>query len=200
MIIYGTKAVHLKTTKFPRATCTSCNTQGSLNFSIYSRHAHIFWIPVFPYGKKGFSQCEHCKQELKLKEMPESYKREYDKLKDEVRTPIWQFSGLVLLISLFGWVAVSAENDKTNALEYIAAPAVGDVYEFKTEEGDYSTMKVARVDADSVYVLQNNYAIGKKTRMYKIDKEENYATETYGISRAEIQQMHTNKIIFDVNR
>ena len=108
MIIYGTKPVHLKTTKFPRATCTNCNTQGSLKFSIYSSHFHIFWIPIFPYGKKGFSECEHCKQGLKLKKMPESYKREYDKLKDEVRTPVWQFSGLVLLISLIGWPFVSA--------------------------------------------------------------------------------------------
>ena len=104
MLIYGTKAVHLKTEELKNSICPSCGTQGSLILSVFRKHAHVFWIPLFPIGKKGMSQCQHCKNLLEPKEMPETIKREYDNLKNKVKGPIWQFIGLVLIVLLFIWV------------------------------------------------------------------------------------------------
>ncbi len=101
MIIYGSKAVHL-TSEQSKATCPSCNTKGSLIVSVFRRHAHIFWIPLFPIGKKGFSQCQHCKNVLEEKEMPEPIKTEYNELKKSARGPFWQYIGLILFFVLFG--------------------------------------------------------------------------------------------------
>lgn len=200
MIIYGWKAAHLRSTQSKTAVCPSCKTQGSTVISVFSRHVHIFWIPLFPYGKTGTSQCQHCQHTMKVKQMPEEIKREYKNLKMDVKPHIWQFSGLVLISFLIAWgIYSSKENDKKN-LEYIGAPKVGDIYEYKTESGYYSSLKVVNVSTDSIRVVPNEYEIEKKTGIYRIDKPENYGEFSYGLSKQELIEMFTSEEIYEVNR
>ncbi len=100
MIIYGSRATHLKSAQ-STTTCPSCNTKGSVILSVFGKYAHIFWIPLFPIGKKGISQCQHCKNVLATREMPEAIKREYDELKADCKSPIWQYVGLFIFVALF---------------------------------------------------------------------------------------------------
>ncbi len=100
MIIYGSRATHLKSAE-SKTTCPSCKTKGSLILSVWGRYAHVFWIPLFPIGKKGFSQCQHCKGVLETREMPEEIKREYKELKENCKAPIWQYIGLLIFIVIF---------------------------------------------------------------------------------------------------
>lgn len=200
MIIYGSKAVHLKTASSKTATCPSCGTQGSLTFSVFRKHAHIFWIPLFPIGKKGVSQCQHCKNVLEMKEMPEPIKREYENLKSETKGPIWQFAGLGLIAILIVWGTYASEEDKKQELKYIANPQKGDIYEYRIETGSYSTLKVVSVTNDSVFVSPNEYEIGKMSKIYKIDKPENYSDLSYGISKIKLNEMYNSGGIFDINR
>ena len=54
MIIYGSKAVHLKSAQPPTAVCPSCGQTGTTVLTQgYSKHAHVFWIPLFPIGRIG---------------------------------------------------------------------------------------------------------------------------------------------------
>jgi len=200
MIIYGSKAVHLKTAQFKTGTCPSCGTQGSLTISVFRKHAHIFWIPLFPIGKKGASQCQHCKNVLETKEMPEPIKREYENLKNETKGPIWQFAGLGIIAILIAWGNYASGEDKKLELEYIKSPQIGDVYEYKIETGSYSTLKVVSVTNDSVFVSPNEYEISKMSKIYKIDKSENYSNLSYGISNNKIKEMYDSGKIFDINR
>ena len=110
MIIYGTKAKQLAkehvTTK-----CANCGTQNSIEIYIFQKYAHVFWIPLFPLQKTAVSQCEHCKQVLKPKEMPPALLADYEQLKTQSKTPIWTFSGLGLIAALVV-VAVISDNKK----------------------------------------------------------------------------------------
>jgi len=200
MIIYGSKAVHIKSEQSKTSICPSCGTQGSLIVSVFRRHVHIFWIPLFPIGKKGISQCQHCKNVLKTKEMPESLKKEYNTLKKKVKGPIWQFTGLGIIVVLIAWGSYVDGQDKKLAVEYIASPMNGDIYEYKIETRTYSTLKVIAVSKDSVFVSPNEYEISKKSRIYKINKPENYSKFSYGISRKKLKEMYDSGEILDINR
>ncbi len=200
MIIYGSKAVHLKTEISKTATCPSCGTQGSMTFSVFRKHAHIFWIPLFPIGKKGVSQCQHCKNVLETKEMPEPIKREHENLKSETKGPIWQFAGLGLIAILIAWGNYVSGEDKKEELKFIAKPQKGDTYEYKIETRSYSTLKVVSVTNDSVFVSPNEYEISKMSKIYKIDKPENYSDLIYGISRLKLSDMYNSGEILDINR
>lgn len=200
MIIYGTKSVNLLSKNSKNTACPNCQTEGSITYHIYRKHAHIFWIPLFPLGKKGYSECAHCKNVLEPKEMPRNMQMELDTIKNEASGPIWQFAGLAIIAILIIWGAFANEQDKKMELQYIASPEVNDVYEYKSESGSYSTMKVVEVSDDSVFVVPNMYETNKMTKVYKIDKAENYSEDVYGISMTDLNLMYTDGDIFDINR
>src|SRR5689334_13714031 len=126
MIIYGTKPVHLKTVQPSNVVCPHCGQTGTTMISAYSKHAHIFWIPLFPIGRVGVSQCQHCAQALNDAGMPHELKREYANLKAETRAPLWQFSGLGLIAVLIVFATYQSGENSKKQLEYVANPAVGD--------------------------------------------------------------------------
>jgi hypothetical protein len=132
--------------------------------------------------------------------MPERLKMEYQNFKSDAKGPIWQFSGLFLIICLIGFSGYSSSKDKENTAKYLSEPVIGDIYEYRIETGSYSTMKVMQVTTDILFVSLNDYEISKSSRMYKIDKAENYSDEIYGISRKEIQAMKVNGNIVGINR
>jgi hypothetical protein len=68
---------------------------------LFQRYAHVFWIPLFPIGKTGVSQCSHCKQILKLKEMPFALRLSYENMKSQTTTPFWVFSGSAVIAVIF---------------------------------------------------------------------------------------------------
>ncbi|WP_109302119.1 zinc-ribbon domain-containing protein [Aquimarina sp. AU474] len=200
MIIYGGKAVHLKSVQSKTGICPSCKTQGSLLISVFRKHAHVFWIPLFPIGKKGISQCQHCKNVLKTNEMPKPIKREYDNLKNRTKGPIWQFSGLGIIVILMAWGSYASAADKKQESEYITFPKEGDIYEYKIKTGSYSTLKVISVSKDSVFISPNEYEISKITKIHKIDKPENYAEFSYAISKNKLKEMYDSKEVLGINR
>ncbi|MEN8121221.1 MAG: hypothetical protein ABFS35_12775 [Bacteroidota bacterium] len=200
MIVYGWKAAHIKSAQSRTATCPSCGTKGSLIFSVFSKHAHIFWIPLFPIGKTGAAQCQHCNYAMKANEMPDEIKREYNSLKSEKRAPIWQFSGLALIALLIAWGSISKAEEKKTEQDYISNPLSGDIYEFKTDSKNYSTLKVIEITKDSIIVSYNEYETTKMSGISEIDIEANYTDDLYVFSRTQIEDMYKEGTIYDVNR
>lgn len=201
MIVYGSKAVRLNSGMSKDSSCPNCGTQGSLKLSVFRKHAHIFWIPMFPIGKKGEAECQNCQSTFDSDAMPDEVKRDYNHLKDQSSSgPIWQFAGLGLIAVLMVFGTFNSNRIQKAELEYIAAPKVGDVYEYEIESGSYSTMKVIEVSADSVFVKPNEYEINKRTKMYKIDKPENYAEFSFSMSLEQLKEMHTSGDIFGIDR
>lgn len=96
-------------------------------------------------------------------------------------------------------IFVSNRNNKEE-LTYIENPSSGDVYTLKINSAEYTTLKVMEVSEDSVFVQANEYAIGGRSQIYKIDKPENYLDDVYGLSRARLKEMHTSDEIVNVDR
>ena len=199
MIIYGSRATHLKSAQLPNESWPNCNTKGTIVMSVFGRYAHIFWLPTFPLGRKGGSQCANCKQVLESKQMPQSLRSQYDQLAAQTRVPIWSWTGLAAIVALIGFASYGAGVDKDNEKKYLAAPVAGDVYSVKLNEGNYSLMKVALVTPDSLMMNLSSYTVDKMSGMYKLKSKE-YDTLGYWISREKIKEMYEKKDIFDIDR
>lgn len=102
MILYGLKTIPLTSIPLKMEACSSCGKTGTVRANVFGRQFHIFWIPLFPVVKTGYTQCSHCKQVQKPKEMPEHIKREYLDAKTESKYKLWQFAGLIGILALFG--------------------------------------------------------------------------------------------------
>ncbi|RZS93443.1 hypothetical protein [Aquimarina brevivitae] len=200
MVAYGTNTSRAKSIQSLHAVCSHCDTKGSIQFTLYHWYAYLFWIPMFSLGKKGISECGHCKQTLEAKQMPVSLRNEYDKIKQETKTPLWQFTGIpIVLVIIAAIFYINNEVDKNNNT-YINAPQIGDVYEFKTDTGYYSTLKIVNIVKDSVIVVPNLQEISKRSKLYRINDDTNYSTEHYAIAKSELPRMLSEDIIIGINR
>jgi hypothetical protein len=201
MIIYGSKAKQVAK-EIISEKCINCGTQLSIDMHVFQKYAHIFWVPLFPIGKTGVSQCDHCKQVLKLNEMPPSIKMAYENLKAQSKIPIWMFSGLALIALLIVSGMISAKNKDEKNAKLIVAPQKGDIFEIKTKEKKYTLYKVADVTTDSVFVLINSFEsnVEKGIRDIKIKGESSFIDDAYGFSKKELKMMLDDGEILDIDR
>jgi uncharacterized Zn finger protein len=201
MIFYGRRSSRIKDGRISNVTCPSCEENTSMNYSIFGKYAHIYWIPTFPMGRENIIECNNCKQTFKVKELSEQIKSKFNLEKQDAKTPIWNFAGLAIIACLIFSVMYFIKQDKIDAENYIESPQFGDVYTIKgSESGSISTMKVVEVSKDSVYVVYNNYEI-EGYSISELDEAENYETEDlYGFSNEELKAMFAKKEISDVKR
>lgn len=198
MIIYGSRSKELAK-EILMDKCQSCGKSNSIDMHVFQKYAHVFWIPFFPLGKTGVSQCDHCKQVLKLKEMPASLKASYENLKSQAKTPIWMFSGLALIAVLVTLVTINEKKKGEKNAQLILAPKVGDIFEIKTKDNHYTLYKVDQVQGDSVFVQPNNYEVNKMTGLNDLKMKE-YSSDIYGLSKADLKKMLEEGEILDIDR
>lgn len=200
MVFFGTKSVRIKSESENFLKCCNCEKQGGVSFVFFSKHVHIYWIPVFPCGRDTFAICENCGDERSVTRMPDQYKSKYNTLKSDAKTPLWQFSGLGVIGVLIGLAFyISAQNNKRDK-EYYASPRVGDVYHQKINYNEYSTFKVAEITTDTLYIIPNEYIVNKMSGISKIDKAKNYGELMYAVSRDKLDSMFKNEEIFEIER
>lgn len=130
---------------------------------------HIFWIPIFPFGKTWV-----------MKKDGESYKIPYEvataltKMYGKTKTPWYAFIGIILaIVGGIGYKindgmessrrqAAYAEQEvkqQSEFLEKLAAPTTEDYYALKVSENKYAAAHVTAVGGDSVQLA--TFADGK---------------------------------------
>ena len=201
MIFYGRKATKIKEGMLVNVNCPNCEDGRSMRYVIFGKYAYLYWIPMFPMGKEYVLECVNCQKTYNLKELPDPIKEKFKLEKADAKYPLWYFSGLAVLAVIIAFLMYAGKQNAENEKRYIEDPAVGDVYALETpQKGYYSTMKINKVTADSIFVIYNDVSIDKKSKTYKIDKPENYTTEFDGYSKAEIKSLFAKKTIYDVDR
>ena len=75
-----------------------------------------------------------------------------------------------------------------------------DALDYKSTDTSYSTLKITKVTNDSIFIIANSMEISKKRKLYKIDKDENYNAERYGMSRNEYITSFKTNYFLDVDR
>jgi len=201
MIIYGSRATTVAT-EVCNDACTSCGTKNSVQITVYQRYAHIFWIPLFPIGKTGLSQCSHCKQVLKKKEFGANLRSEYDILKFKSKTPVWTFSGIALLSVFVLTAIIGGKQREVRNSTLIAAPQAGDVYEVKRNYKQYTLYKVSSVEGDTVFLLVNEYETNKISGLSDLKSmgDDAFDQEPMPVLKTELQEMFDNGKIIDIDR
>ncbi len=203
MIVYGTRATLTKS-ELIAESCPHCNTHGSVQMNVFQRYAHIFWIPFFPIGKTGVSQCQHCKQVLKLKEMPATLKLSYDNLKAHTRIPVWHFSGVFVVILISIYVTIHGNQQRQQTDQFAASPKANDILQVKakdekTKDDVYTLIKITKVAGDSVYFCYNKYQSDQADGITGTQKNE-FEDELRVMPKSELAEMNKKGDIIDIDR
>jgi zinc-ribbon family len=185
MIIYGSKGVSIQNGKVRNVTCPHCTNNVEMNYSVFGRYAHVYWIPFFPIGKEKILECNSCKSSYHLKDLPEQIKQKFQQEQDRnpAKTPVTHFSFLILIgIGVaIGTFFSFKEGSETN--EFAKKPKVGDILYETTATGKFSTSKITEITKDSIFVMQNNLESESRTDVDEQSaKDENY-TMPYGFAK-----------------
>ncbi|MDR7212174.1 zinc-ribbon domain-containing protein [Flavobacterium piscis] len=201
IFFYGTKAANLRNGQIINVDCPNCNTNVSMTYSIFGKYGHLYWIPFFPIKKLTFAECNSCKKTFEKTELSSSIqqKLEREKEKNNVKTPIWMFSGLFLIAGIFVLIFYTSHQTDVNSENFIKSPKVGDIYFINSAERHYSTMKVDQVSKDSLVVFMNDMEIDSKTDIDKIDVVENYK-KTYSVAKKDMLKLYKEEKIYEVKR
>ncbi|SDX49336.1 hypothetical protein SAMN05444411_10660 [Lutibacter oricola] len=199
MIFYGSKGKHLHSEQASGINCDHCKQQTQHTISVFGKYAYIYWIPIFPMGKKVLSECNHCKATLEPKQMNEQLKLACQNTKGNAKTPIWFWSGGFIIAALILFAVYSGKQHDKDVINYKQNPQVGDVIQFK-DQSNYSTVKIANITQDSIFLIANDYEISRQSKIYKIDKAKNYTSKPYAISKDRFLKLFDEKIFLDINR
>jgi hypothetical protein len=200
MLIYGSKAT-LLAKEILVEKCTSCGTMNSVELSLFQKYAHIFWIPFFPMGKTGVSQCQHCRQVLKLNEMPESVRVSYDNLKKQSKTPVWIFAGPGLVVLIIIMITISEKQKDSRNAKLILSPQKGDIFEVKSGN-NYTLYKVSNVVEDTVYIFFNQFETNKITGLSDLKQKGNeaYTDIVQPFLKSDLKDLFDKGKIIDIDR
>lgn len=119
MIIFGGRASNIGNFDIPNTNCSYCEEGNTQRISVFGKYAHVFWIPIFPIGKKAVAECTHCKRTIEQKEFSPELKSLYQENKNKAKRPIWHWLGLGifgLLVALISIIGITAEEDPRSSL------------------------------------------------------------------------------------
>jgi hypothetical protein len=124
------------------------------------------------------------------KEMTAAQLEEYNRLKRTAKPKAWQFAGSALLALMIYLVASAIAEDNRHTKEFLAAPKAGDRYHIKSDNGYYTSWKIAALKGDSLTFDMNMKEVNKITGLSDIDKPENYNGLNFTFSRQQVQAMY----------
>lgn len=119
MIVYGSRASNIGNFEISNIECSHCNQNAPQRVSVFGKYAHIFWIPLFPIGKKAVSECTNCLKTSPKKEFPTDLNQAYSENKHLAKRPFWHWIGLIIvggLIALMTLIGITAEEDPRDKL------------------------------------------------------------------------------------
>jgi hypothetical protein len=198
MIIYGWKATSIGT-DHPMDKCEHCGQQNCMEMHVFQKYAHVFWIPFFPIGKTGVSQCNHCKQVLKPNQMTGNTKLNYENLKQTAKSPFWVWSGAAVIAAFVLFSVSQGGRWAKEKAERVAHPKANDIFKIRLATGKYTIYKVDEVVGDTVYLLQNQYEADRSSGMRDL-KNKPYYDSADAFLQSEINEMFKKGEIIDVDR
>lgn len=202
MIFYGHRATNLRNGQIVNADCPNCEKNTSMNYSVFGRYGHVYWIPFFPMKKITVVECNSCKRTYEFNELPDTIKTKFERIKEQnpVRYPIWMFSGIFIILALVGFGVYDSQKTDANTADYVKSPKAGDIYYLEMPNKHYTTARVDKVSRTEAFVTFNDYEIDLESDINRIDVAENYTNQQDTLTIYRIQELYKEKTLIEIKR
>lgn len=200
MLIFGSRASKIASETL-EDKCANC-ARHTVQVFVFQKYAHLFWIPLFPIGKSTITECSHCKKISTLKESSSTLSGIYHSPVSGVKTPIWTYSGIGVMVVLVTWaIFIDKQKVERNA-RIILNPVYGDVYEVKKGHDQYTLFKVDDVIEDTVYLFVSQYETNKASGLASLKNkgDDAYSDASEPMLLNDLKSMLEKGEIIDIDR
>lgn len=200
MIIYGYRDATLQSCAFEEAVCPHCGQQGHIVGTVFSRHAHVMWIPLFPFSKRLVVWCQQCGQESGTPNFTPDMQMRMATFRSSQKARIWQYTGLLLFAVFMINMMLTGRREMANTKKYFESPAINDVY-CTESDNEYSLMTIGEILDDSIYFYINEYYTSKITNVQKLHRVDFYEQDImYGYSKEDLKDFYDKRTICKIWR
>lgn len=184
--IFGIREKRIKKYNDLAKYCESCK-KIPIEYHVYQKYVHIFWMPVFPLGKHVKKYCPHCNELLENVVSPVS-----SSYMSKTKTPIYLYTLIILFFLLIALLV--NENIKTQKLkkEYLQNPEVGDVYIMRDKDENNKTVyyfqRISRIGIKKIYFYLNTLYYYQYTS--KFDNKDKFVKDReFGIEKDQLKEL-----------
>jgi hypothetical protein len=190
---------HNKTLKKFTDTACSCSKcrKRTIEFTISRKFFQLYWIPFIPLGKIEIdAYCNYCNQRF-----PENIRFKYHL--STVKTPLYLYSGLIIVALFFISVAFQAMNKENRTETYLNNPEIGDVYLIRNsyeQDTSYSFLRLVNInstkDSLSFYGNEKLYL----QRPSKLSDEDYFIPQKHLITSKHLNALFKENKIISIER
>ena len=201
MIFFGVKSKSIKKGMLNNILCDYCEEISDMEYNFLQKYFHLYWIPLIPLKKKTEVCCENCYHIYEDKEISKDINLKLNRVKDRypIRTPIWAFSGIIILTLFFSWAFWQSDRHDVIEADYIKEPKKGDVF-FLDFGPEYTTLRIDKVDKINVYYTLNDTSVSKYTKVFFINNDKYYTNKKGIYTRQKIQDLYKKDSIMSITR
>jgi hypothetical protein len=206
MIIFGTKVKSIKKGMLKNVLCQYCDKENEMEYDFQQKYFHFYYLPFFPLKKKLSVCCENCYSVFEGKHINQAIQVKLNRVTERypVKTPIWTFSGIILLTLLVTWAIWQSNRHGVDEANFIKNPKKGDIYFVEHSPKEYttiySTWRVDKVDDQNVYFTYNDTSVTKYTKVFSILSDYRYTTKKGILSRQKIEELFKKDSIISITR
>ena len=202
MIVYGTRAPHLRTEPLPGyLVCPHCHTAGAMRASVFGRYVHVYYIPFVPAGKMLAVECQHCGTVWEGDKIPAEALPAARDVQARASRSHTDWTGAALVVAGIVGASVFAALDGHQNRTFLAAPLPGDVYTvYDDSTKNYSLLRVMSTGGNVVELVANDYQTDNTTPIKTLDQDTCYSGQPFSLTRFDLQIMEKKGELTDVDR
>lgn len=206
MIIFGTKVKSIKKGMLKNILCQYCDKENEMEYDFQQKYFHLYYLPFFPLKKKLSVCCENCYSVFEGKHINQAIQVKLNRVTERypIKTPVWTFSGIILLTLLVTWAIWQSNRHGVDEANFIKNPKKGDIYFVEHSPKEYttiySTWRVDKVDDQNVYFTYNDTSVTKYTKVFSILSDYRYTTKKGILSRQKIEELFKKDSIISITR
>lgn len=202
MIFLGTKEKEIKRGKLTNVICNECKENVSMTYIIESKYFHLYWIPLLSYKKNTLVGCNECETVFEKKQFSENIKNKLQRENElkPARSPIWMFSGLIVLTFLIPLALFQSSRAEVKRVNFVDNPKVGDVYFLNCLPSNYTTMKIAAIEKDSIHFIANDTSVTKFKKVFYINEDKYYTDKIKSYSKSQVKDLLLKDSIYSIDR
>jgi hypothetical protein len=160
MIIYGWRTKTSKLKPLGVGNCKECGKGPIRSFTVF-RYFHIYWVPLFPYSRTLWLNCEHCQATYEPNQAGTENFIPTNELQKE-RPPLYMFAGLAVIACIAAIAAWANHQDHQKYQALLKQPQVGDLIVMKLPQSkdpsyQFGVAKVVSMDDKEVHLAPSTY-------------------------------------------
>jgi hypothetical protein len=189
IFVYGSYTTEIDSFIPKGAICPDCNAQNQISIHKVIDVIHFMYVPIIPTRIENIVHCKSCNYEFSMNDLDKESKHFWQKFKSLKRTPIWYYSGPLLVLLIFSYLGISQLKHENKMLERLQNGNEKQIIEYENENGSFSTMKTIKINNDSVWFFYNDYQIDDYQFIDKITGDNHYSSDTNKVSLETIKRL-----------